>query len=432
MNRFLSARFRMSLVPATAALLLGIPSGCVQPTTDTGIDQDELQSLIEQLIDQDLAGREIGEIPGPRGPQGPTGPTGATGETGETGAQGPVGPTGATGATGATGQTGAQGPQGLPGLDGRDGALRVYGDGSGGVQTIDGNVNLATFASTVGANTYQFETLFVSSGATLTIPSGSVIRCSQDFINHGTIIVEPMAFGNAVGTGDLGIARTFPQIADDEALPNVPGFGIGGLPAWTTTQARFGTLALTAMGGSGGNATAGRTGGGTLNVRCGDEMLNTGTIRANGTNNTGAGGGLIVFAAARRVANSSSGLIEAIGGSGRDAQSTANTLICADGGGGGGIVHFLAPLVVNAGTIDIGGGTGGLGAGPFENRPFGDVIRGGAGGAASFGAGGLSGNATTAAATNGDIDARNVTLNAGADGADGIFLLSETDPTSLF
>lgn len=96
------------------------------------LNQSFLKDHIEDLVDERLAGIELGK-PGPQGPQGPAGPPGAKGEQGERGPTGPsgpigqVGPEGERGPAGEPGPAGPPGPQGPPGNDGRDGTAGPAG-----------------------------------------------------------------------------------------------------------------------------------------------------------------------------------------------------------------------------------------------------------------------------------------------------------------
>ena len=87
------------------------------------------------------------------------------------------------------------------------------------------------------------------------------------------------------------------------------------------------------------------------------------------------------------------------------------------GGGGGGIVHMLAPIITNNGTVSVRGGRGGQPDGVLDA----DIRAGGGGGGAS---GGDGGSGRTAPANNNPAPAN--------DGQDGYAFETLTDPTALF
>lgn len=381
---------------------------------------DALTVRIQQLIEQELRGRTQ---------PGPEGPAGATGPAGESGAQGPQGE---AGPTGATGPQGAAGPQGAVGPQGEDGQLRIFGDGSAGTQIVDADTTLEEFADDANVESYQFQNLTIAEGVTLTVPSGTVLRVSGDFTNNGSIVVEPAAFGNALGNGEQGIARTLPQVAGNTSIPNAPARAIGGQGGVGVEEARFGLLNPGFLGGSGGSATDGPEGGGTLVILAKGNLVNDGEIRADGMTGTGAGGGIVVLASRTMIHNTRSAVVTARGGSGAAALVNPGSLASAGGGGGGGIVRMLAPAVDDDGDVFVDGGAGGASVDSVTNRPVGQIILGGIGGSASFGNGGLSGGATVSAATSGNINERNVALTPGDAGSSGFFEISSIDPTALF
>ncbi len=301
---------------------------------------------------------------GPVGPQGPAGATGVTGATGATGAQGPIGLTGVAGATGPQGATGLQGPQGLQGPTGLTGAagasgnLRVYGSGETGARIIP--------AGTFADINPQYTNFTVPSNIVLTVPSGTVIRCTGTFTNNGTIIVSPFArAGNAAvqdtsqsgnfvpppalnvpaspglsaGAAGKGVSR-----ADDNGTisggPAVPGLGI---------SARYLAVRspLGGGGGGGGPSGAGGAGGGAFEVLAQAGLYLNGTINADGAAaaSGGAGGGaggLIVLATPGPCVLTNATL--SAGGGAGGAGSSVNA---PGGGGAGGLIHILAPTLTN-------------------------------------------------------------------------------------
>ena len=341
---------------------------------------------------------------------------GPKGDTGETGATGPKGETGATGAAGATGATGSAGANGAAGIDGADGSLRIYGDASFGDRVVAAN-------ETFDDQNPQYRNFTIDPGATLTVPSGTVIRVSQTFLNQGTIIV-------AQPSADLPRFASNGKIMDSESGGDEAPGGDGGaiMPPGIIKQ----LLRLTNVGAGLGyreRLDAGGLGGGTFTVLAGQTIDNSGIIRANGTNASGAyrgggGGGFIILAALEIV--DSSGSIEAIGGNGGTFQATDPTTFTgygSGGGGGGGIIHLIAPAINISGSTSVLGGNGGPAA-PAASIT-GITYYGGGGGGGSGGGGGQGGTVNPA-------NIGNNSATAGQNGANGVVIQTLTDPTSLF
>src|SRR5204863_7637363 len=76
------------------------------------------------------------------------------------------------------------GPQGPARTSGK---LRVFR----GTRTVDSSGALID-------DNNQYASFTVPSGVTVTIPSGTVIRCTGTFTNNGTIVVDPGAKGGVV------------------------------------------------------------------------------------------------------------------------------------------------------------------------------------------------------------------------------------------
>lgn len=387
--------------------------------------------------------------PGPAGPQGPQGPAGPAGAQGVQGPQGPAGPAGATGPAGPPGVAGANGldcwdlngngqfdaaTEDLNGDgvgDARDCvAAGVFGDGSAGPLTINANTNW----SVAPVSNLNFTNFVVDAGVTLTVPSGTVIRCNGTFTNNGTIVVLAEADGGETISLDGTTLMASYQAAEAGVARDTAGPGefgnntevrAGGLPGLGLfeIQARFLLEPGLEAGGGGGPAGVsdpGSRGGGALVVRARDAILNAGTIRADGEGSTGnggggGGGGIIILASAESVTNDAAGVIQARGGVGEDADNNE----AASGGGGGGIIHFVAPVVTAAGTADVSGGAGGTGgaAGTIS-----DALRTGGGGG---GACGGNGGAGASAATDGFSA-------AGGAGSPGLVLTTLINPAVLF
>ncbi len=152
---------------------------------------------------------------------------GATGAPGQAGAQGQPGPQGAQGLAGlqgAQGQQGLQGPAGNPGAAGAPGDLRIYGDGSAGSRTVS---NLEAWAgSGVIALNLQFQNFTVNPGATLTVPSGTVIRVAGVFQNNGTIRVLPWGGGGRFSFYDEPVRGVPGAFVLSSVIVRPPGLGI--------------------------------------------------------------------------------------------------------------------------------------------------------------------------------------------------------------
>lgn len=102
---------------------------------------------------------------------------GAKGEKGDIGPKGDPGPKGATG---------AKGTKGDPGPAGIDGTFALYGDGSAGDLIV-------TEDTLLDESNLQFEDIIISSGVTLTVTSGTILRCTGSFTNNGTIEIFVLA-----------------------------------------------------------------------------------------------------------------------------------------------------------------------------------------------------------------------------------------------
>ena len=372
---------------------------------------------------------------GPQGPMGATGVAGAVGPagaTGVTGAQGPVGATGVAGAAGAVGATGATGPAGPQGADGQ---RRIYGDGSAGTLVITANTNWSTAppASTL------FDSIRVVSGATLTVPSGTVIRCTGTFTveSGAAVTVTGGAGGGNIYQADIDPTRTLSSLPEPgvSIRPAINGlFGpftgalmdrAGGGTGLLQFQAAFVRHPGVKAGGGGGIAAAqnlnrfGAAGGGSLVVLAQGNIQIIGTVNADGTPPSyagagGAGGGIVILGSASLVVGTSTAIINANGADGRGGSGTT----AGGGGGGGGIIHLIAPVVNYLGAANVAGGAGG-GAGGTASA--GNFATGGGGGGACGGNGGGGGHVAT-----------NGTTGSGFGGGLGYYLVSTEDPAFSF
>lgn len=317
------------------------------------------------------------------------------------------------------GAAGPAGPPGAAGAPGADGQLRIYGDGSAGDVVVSAN----TTWDTLGANgNRQFRDCTVAAGVTLTVPSGTIIRCAGRFTNEGTIVVGSGALGG-LGAGSGIVPGTGVSL-------RVPGAGLTGPDTFLVSggsrgiglpRERAAVLRDPSPGGGGGSYlldSNGGAGGGGLLVLAQGAFVNSGTIRADGEGGDeggagGGGGGVVILASATSVATT--GAVRAKGGVGSQAVGNRG----AGGGGGGGIVQLVAPSIsVDDGTIDVAGGDGGAGS----TASAGDRIGGGGGGACG-GDGGRGGDI---------VNAPFNTMNPGNNGAEGHVIETQSSPTALF
>ena len=363
---------------------------------------------------------------GATGPQGLIGLTGAIGTTGAVGATGAQGATGLTGATGTTGATGPQGPIGLTGTSGATGATgaagaaspTIWGDGSAGSVTINSNEDWtgASLPADAQNGNLQFTNFTVSSGVTLTIPSGLVIKATGTATANGTIIVQPLtSFPASVGAlqgistrpanlalGGVGI----PMMSAAQVLN--PGSLGGGSGAGSI---------IAAGGGGGGNLVIRAQGGivvggsGSILVNGADGVTPAGGIGTSDSGGAGGGGGIMILASQGNIVNN--GTLGANGGNGGSGQGNTVNIFSGGAGGGGGIVHILGPNAsAVAGTITVSAGATGSSSGSIGAQLISQ------GGGASGGNGGngfsLVLGATTTAGTGGYI------------------IKTQVDPTALF
>jgi hypothetical protein len=314
----------------------------------------------------------------------------------------------------------------------------IFGDGSAGTVTITGTTDWNKPIGTTSSppTNLSFQDFTINAGATLFVPSGTVIRCTGNFTNNGALVVGPQAFTFSYSTSNFpsltarpGGAQTEPAHFGDTAnLPVTVGTAVaggdGGTPL-SELQARQYLHPGIFGGGEGAIIGTWRPcpAGGSLVILAQGAIVNAGgaTISANGQSNTlaadgsgGSAGGVLILASRTSVTNG--GTIRAFGGDGA-ASSASNG---AGGGGGGGIVHLIAPSITNTfGTINVTPGAAGAvgGTGSVTTNP----VRGGCGGGACGGAGGSGGG----------VDNTNTPLAATA-GVAGQVLQSLVDPAVVY
>lgn len=301
-----------------------------------------------------------------------------------------------------------------------------YGNGSGGAVTINTTRTLAD-------PNVQYTSLTINTGITLTVPSGTVIRCTDTFTNNGTILVDFGAGGSrqTASTGmvdgsyapaEAGVSIAPPSPGELGLTTEVRSGGFGGI-GLSDAQAR--TILMPGVKAGGGSAGVftpsevgnGMLGGGGFTVLALAAVINDGTIDATGAAGDpgvgGSAGGVVVLASATRIAQR--GTITVVGGAGGASTNFAGP----GGGGGGGIVHLLAPLITSTGTISVGGGAAGT-TGAANSVTL-NPRQGGGGGGACAGDGGFGGN----------VDQLGTPEDASAGGA-GISLQTVADPTAFF
>lgn len=318
------------------------------------------------------------------------------------------------------GAQGSQGVVGPAGPQGADGQLRIYGDGSAGDVSIKTSINLADINSD---KNFLFNNLTVEPSATLTVPSGAVIRCNKSCVINGNLNVETGTGGSSFRSpyANSGIARVAPSVGGQAAqnsiaVGGVMGIGIGVSAASTLFNVGF-------AGGSAGTSTIYQYnpgGGGTLVILAGQSLVVNGVIKALGEDGdittpttSGGGGGIVILAAKQEM--TVTGQILANGGSGAQGRLTYG----GGGGGGGGLVRLISPKLQVSGILSAAGGLGGA-IGTYQ---LGATRYGGAGGGGSIGNGGRGGQI---------VNAPFNTVSAGETGEAGVVIQTGADPTSLF
>jgi hypothetical protein len=298
--------------------------------------------------------------------------------------------------------------------------LRIYGDGSAGSLAVTATGNLLTLA---GSANLQFTNVTVDAGVTLTVPSGTLIRCTGTFANHGTIAVATGEISG--GQGAVPGAGVSHQPAGN-SVTGPDAFILDGAAGGVGLSADEAALLLVvtpSAGGAGGGlflgfGDKGGAGGGGLVVLAQGAIVSTGAIRADGQSASlsgaaGGAGGIVILASPASVTNA--GQISARGGNGASASFSDG----GGGGGGGGIVHLISPsITTTGGTVSVTGGTGGTGGTGSAGARF-----SGAGGGACGGNGGSGGSV---------INAPINTLEAGGSGTAGYSFETLENPTALF
>lgn len=321
-----------------------------------------------------------------------------------------------------------------------NGSLRIFGDGSAGELTLPaGTTNWASTPPT-DLNT-AFSSLSIPSGATLIVPSGTIIRSTGGFINEGTIVVAAGALGGRIDIDvvDISESRHPSHSPPGQGIAlGVPGIGelsstTGGAPSEGSGGEGVGSefaasMVRPSMQGGGGGAGSlqgtlnafGGAGGGALTILAAEAVTNTGTINADGVDGTdgrgsgAGGGGVVILASLTSISNAGSALISAQGGKGGNGGSQVG----GGGGGGGGIIHLIAPsITTDPSNADVSGGAGGTATSITANPNA-----GGSGGGGSGGNGGSGGLGAVPVSTPPN----------GTGGSVGFYIVSERSPIGFY
>jgi hypothetical protein len=234
----------------------------------------------------------------------------------------------------------------------------------------------------------QFTSITISPDATLTVPSGLILRSIGNVEINGSIVVPPKPSPTAPGSELVLIAA-----------------GLTGATAYSPFQLsqllRPGPFTCGSAPGGGG--------GGTLVILSAGSLTVNGAISANGGDGPppaappniygygGGGGGLLILTAGISLSINGPSSLSVNGGQGGDGGSftlgmpptTMTYTFPGGGGGGGGVINLISPNISPiAGAINLNGGAPG--------EPGGAVNEGGGyGGGGCGGNGGNGGNSTT-------------------------------------
>lgn len=308
-------------------------------------------------------------------------------------------------------------------------ASRFYGDGSAGPLTISANTDWSV-ASPAGDN-LNFSDVVIDASAILTVPAGTIIRCTGTFTNNGLIVVK-----NAENSARLGVSAGKGNAAGPATIgrsSTTSGFLLGGGRAGkhvskTVAASSFNNFSIGGGAGAGEINVSGSNAGGLIKIYCQGVISNRNEILASGANGEnpangvtsgGGAGGIIILASSTSIDNT--GAIKAEGGKGSSAFNNSTGSVGASGGGGGGIIVFVAPTITTASsTLFVTGGVSGTGNITMTNS---NRIAG-SGGGASGGDGGKGGNIGAPGSSS------NV-ANYGTSGQAGYVLQIHANPASM-
>ncbi|RMF71248.1 MAG: hypothetical protein D6744_18300, partial [Planctomycetota bacterium] len=191
----------------------------------------------------------------------------------------------------------------------------VYGDASAGTLRVTEDIRLGD----QGDVNMQFEDVIIETGVTLTVQSGTVIRCRGTFENRGSIVVQT----GAEGGGRAGVDASTQVVSENPPQPGISTLAAAGGEAGDSTAERSGgaegtglsefesranlSVGVLAGGGGGAGAALGGDGGGGFTVvaagaiRSQGEVMALGDDGANGSG--GGGGGVVIFASRTSITN---------------------------------------------------------------------------------------------------------------------------------
>jgi hypothetical protein len=244
----------------------------------------------------------------------------------------------------------------------------------------------------------QYGNFTVDAAVTLTVRSGTVIKCTGAFTNNGTI---------AVSTGTSG-GQTVGSDSTTQSPANRPA-GVG-YSDQGAGNAEFGSSASIRSGGLGGGA-----------LDESSRYIRFAAHNADGLGSaTGAGGGaggVIILASQTSITVAGADAITARGATGGQSDSDE----AVGGAGGGGIVHCISPSnSIPPVSVNVGGGAG------RPNGPNGIVTaspRSGGGGG-----GGCGGNGTNG----GQVSTTGDPMGSAQGGTGHFFDNTGVNPTGLF
>jgi len=368
---------------------------------------------------------------------------------------------------------------------GGGGGSSAFGDGSSGALTVSSSQDWTDAGGDAPADDgLLFTDITINSGQTLTVPSGTILRCTGTFTNDGTLAVDFGQKGSSITNG--------PDLLSRDRGENLTGNGnwnvVGEPYDEVVLRQLLDPNAVTGQAGGIGNIwNGGGSGGGSVVILCETGIDNSGgTIDAAGGNAetvgdgtqctfTGSGcdltaatdidddqrggggggsGGLVVMATSGTIA---AGTVELGGGNGANG-GNSTTSTSGGGGGGGGVLHLIAPAAssVSTGSVDVSGGTRGSstnGSGGLctneADASCGTTRNGGVGG--SFGGRGGYGGSGSSGSNSGCFYALllagdlsyplsggepadyNNDCNVGRNGSSGVILTTDiADPSALF
>ena len=346
---------------------------------------------------------------------------------------------------------------GLTGQQGEDGTLGVYGDGSAGPLTLAAGFN-EFLVTPPGGNNLQFTTCDIPASSTLTVPSGTIIRCSESANIAGSLtVMAPSNGGRALGTS-TGTATLFGSMQApgtgislrpagvgelaraNAGFNNITG-GLGGTgysSGYSGDPGRFlaSLLRVAHLSGGGGAAPSGAgsiasseggRGGGSVIIIAKKTITISGIITADAFSTSsflihgagGGGGGVVILAAGTSIAFSGSGAVQARGSNG----DQSGTSVGPGGGGGGGVIQYISASVptITSANSQVTGGSGGASTGSGITST--GLRQGGGGGGGSAGSGGDGGFVPE--------HTGNQTASYGSSGEDGIATAIVADPAPL-